>query len=171
MDVMIIPPPRLGGIYEDNRIWPAQWQAADPANRRLLPLENATPQAAVAATRIAARAAGTTGNVIYAVRHGGTGGSGHEESGSADLAPNRAFRVTQFVAFSIASTTGWTTSAGTPLPSISQMEQALTGARTRQARSGMVCAIRLAGVRPRHRTGPRPQPRSAVLRPDCSDLS
>lgn len=39
MDVMIIPPPRLGGIYEDNRIWPAQWQAADPANRRLVPLE------------------------------------------------------------------------------------------------------------------------------------
>ena len=47
MDVMIIPPPRLGGIYEDNRIWAAPWQAADPANRRLVPLENATPQAAV----------------------------------------------------------------------------------------------------------------------------
>lgn len=78
MDVMIIPPPRLGGIYEDNRVWARQWQAADPTNRQLVELSNATAQAAVAATRIAARAAGATGNVIYAVGHGGTGGAGHE---------------------------------------------------------------------------------------------
>jgi hypothetical protein len=33
MDVVIVTPPGLGGIYDDNRTWANQFAAADPNNR------------------------------------------------------------------------------------------------------------------------------------------
>ncbi|HET8546537.1 MAG TPA: hypothetical protein VFL57_00960 [Bryobacteraceae bacterium] len=124
MDVVIIPPEQLGGIYADNRDWGRQYAAADPQNRRVVQMSDATAQAAVDATRAAAALASPGGRVIYATGHGaGSDRDGH--AGNADFAPHRQLRVTQFVAF-------YDVSTAYPR-SVREMEAALPRRRSRGA--------------------------------------
>jgi hypothetical protein len=115
--VVIVPPPGLGSVYGDNRIWAQQYLAASPSDRAVVELAASTPQAVVDATRTAVAQAGSTGQVVYAVGHGGAGSA--PQSGQADLAPNRAFRVSQFLVYDDDLTGTWT---GHP---VSEMEEAL----------------------------------------------
>jgi hypothetical protein len=125
VDVVIIPPEELGGVYADNREWGRQYAAADPQGRRVVQMSAATAQAAVDATQAAALLASPGGRVIYAVGHGG-GSDRDARAGNADFAPNRQLRVTQFVAFYDDSTSAYPRS-------VRQMEAELPprGAQTR----------------------------------------
>lgn len=114
MNVVIIPPPKLGGVYDDNRIWARQYAAADNKNRSIVEMGHGNlASAAVRASEIAARQAGRDGSVIYAVGHGGVGTQ--STSATADLAPKRQLQISQFLAFYDAQT-AW------PGKSIRQME-------------------------------------------------
>jgi hypothetical protein len=128
MDVVIIPTDKLGGVYEENRHWAKQWQAADPDKRRIVTLADSTPESVVKATRAAARIAGAAGTVIYATGHGGAGEA--PTTGLAELAPKGGFRLSQFLAFSTASTKGWVAPNGEELPPVSQIEGDLKKAKT-----------------------------------------
>jgi len=94
--VIIVPPKGLKGVYRDNRIWASQYVKADPRNRIKVDMKGSSPEETLKATRRAVGLAGTTGEVIYAVGHGG-GGSGN--AGQVDFAPKNKFRVSQFLAF------------------------------------------------------------------------
>lgn len=127
--VVIVPPPRLGGIYEDNRIWAHQYVAADTSNRARIELGESTPSAVLAATRTAIGQAGRSGEIIYAVGHGGAGGS--SQSGQADFAPRRAFRVSQFLAFYSDQTGSW---VGPSIPTIESELRQIQAVRSAPAR-------------------------------------
>ena len=124
--VVITPPDQLRGIYRDNRIWAAQYVAHRSNDRAIVQLADSTPQAVLQATSRAAKLAGTDGQIIYAVGHGGAGTS--SVAGQADFAPNRAFRVTQFLAFYDDKTQAWNG------PSIQQMESELREAHALRRR-------------------------------------
>ena len=128
MQVVIIPPPRLRGIYDDNRVWARQFVAADPQARAVVEMTGPGADAVVEATERAATLAGAEGWVIYAVGHGGAGGEGHPEAGQADLAPRRGLRVTQFVAYYDAATP-WAAATGEALRPIRQMDEDLRAAQ------------------------------------------
>jgi len=102
--VIIVPPKGLKGVYKDNRLWASQYVKADPQNRFKVEMKSSSPEGALQATRRAVALAGTTGEVIYAVGHGG-GGSGH--AGQVDFAPLSKFRVSQFLAFYDNKTEEW----------------------------------------------------------------
>lgn len=103
--VVILPPDGLGSVYGDNRVWARQYVAAGPADRALVELTASTPEAVLTATRQAIAQAGTSGQIIYAVGHGGAGGA--PQSGQVDFAPNRGFRVSQFVVYDNDVTRTW----------------------------------------------------------------
>jgi hypothetical protein len=125
--VVIVPPPGLGSVYGDNRIWAQQYVAASPSDRSMISLAASTPQAVVDATRAAVTAAGTSGRIVYAVGHGGAGHA--PEAGQADLAPNQRFRITQFLVYDSDLTGTW---PGRP---ISEMEEGYLSTRPRGRRA------------------------------------
>ena len=112
--VVIVPPEGSRGIERENRLWAAQYAAVDTRNRRLVSLEANTPEAVLAATQRAITLAGREGEIVYAVGHGGAGGSA--QAGQADFAPQARFRVTQFLAYYEDQTGTWNG------PSISTMQ-------------------------------------------------
>jgi hypothetical protein len=103
--VVISPPKGLGEIYEDNRAWATQYVSASPRTRFQVQLEACTPEAVLKATRQAVAKATNSGEVIYAVGHGGTGEG--STSGQADFAPQKGFRVSQFLAYYDDATSTW----------------------------------------------------------------
>jgi hypothetical protein len=103
--VVIVPPPGLGSVYGDNRIWAQQYAAASPSDRAVVELAASTPAAVLTATRTAVAQAGTSGQVIYAVGHGGAASA--PQAGQVDFAPNRAFRVSQFLVYDNDLTGTW----------------------------------------------------------------
>ncbi len=115
--VVIVPPDGLGSVYGDNRIWARQYVAASPSDRAVVELTASTPQAVLTATREAIAQAGTSGQIVYAVGHGGAGSA--PQAGQVDFAPNRGFRVSQFVVYDNDLTRTW---AGDP---VAEMEDAL----------------------------------------------
>jgi hypothetical protein len=127
--VVIVPPPRLGGVYEDNRIWARQYVAADRRNRALIALAHSTASAVLDATRAATAGAGRDGQIIYAVGHGGAGAGA--QAGQADFAPRRAFRVSQFLAFYNDQTGSW---QGPSIPTIEQELRQIRAIRSRSVR-------------------------------------
>ena len=120
--IVIVPPPRLGGIYEDNRIWARQYVDANSRDRDLIALAASTAQAVVDATRAATTQAGRDGEIIYAVGHGGSGDG--DQAGQADFAPRRAFRVTQFLAYYNDQTQTW---RGVSIPRIERELREIRG--------------------------------------------
>jgi hypothetical protein len=118
--VAIVPPPGLGGVYEENRIWAAQYVKASPTMRERIPMKNSSPAEVLRVTRLAVKAAGTTGEIIYAVGHGGAGTG---QAGQVDFAPHMKFRVSQFLAFYDDQSQKWVG------PSIAQMNQDLKEAK------------------------------------------
>jgi hypothetical protein len=160
VDVVIVPPSGLGGIYEDNRIWARQFVAADPEHRALIALARNDAQSVVDATRTAATRAGNDGRVIYAVGHGGSADGG-EEAGQADLGPRRVLRVTQFVAFFDVSTT-WSQMSLRDMERELAVADAIRGrTRRREARDRWCedyveseCDIAMAQIRDRSRVQP-----------------
>jgi hypothetical protein len=112
--VVIVPPEGSRGIERENRLWAAQFAAADPRNRQVVSLAANTPEAVLAATERAVTLAGREGEIVYAVGHGGAGSSA--QAGQADFAPQGRFRVTQFLAYFEDQTGTWNG------PSISAMQ-------------------------------------------------
>jgi hypothetical protein len=164
MNVIIIPPAGLRGIYEDNRIWARQWQATSTTDRAIVEMSAATAAAAVQATRHAVTLAGRNGTVIYAVGHGSGGNAAHPEAGSLDLAPNRQFRVSMFVAFFNVSTS-W---PGYP---VSRMESELPTTRSVPGRRVWCdryisdeCEIAIQQLRDRSRVQPLYQAIAEIYR-------
>lgn len=123
--IVIVPPPGLRGIYLDNRTWAQQYVSAG-SDRGLVELAASTPEAALAATRVATAQAGTTGQIIYAVGHGGAGASA--QGGQVDFAPNRAFRVSQFLAYYEDATGTW---RGPSIPEMETEARRVAGLRRR----------------------------------------
>lgn len=132
--VVIVPPPGLGGVYGDNRIWARQYVDASPSDRALVSLAASTPDAVLTATREAAALAGSAGQIVYAVGHGGAGTA--PSSGQVDFAPQQGFRVSQFLVYDNDLTATW----GSNYP-VSEIERALRsaevlrGSARRRARS------------------------------------
>jgi hypothetical protein len=132
--VVIVPPPGLGSVYGDNRIWAQQYVAASPSDRAVVELSASTPAAVLTATRAAVAQAGTSGQVVYAVGHGGAASA--PQAGQVDFAPNRAFRVSQFLVYDNDLTGTWGSNHA-----IAEMETALSaadalrGSARRRARS------------------------------------
>lgn len=130
--VVIVPPAGLGSVYGDNRIWARQYVAESSTDRALVELDASTPAAVLSATRTAITQAGSSGQIIYAVGHGGAGSA--PQSGQADFAPNRAFRVSQFVVYDDDLTRTW---LGAPVAEIEQAQhdvEVLPRSRRQRAR-------------------------------------
>jgi hypothetical protein len=123
--VVIIPPKGLRGVYEENRIWARQYRDANKKERFIVSMKSSTPAAALEATRKAVTLAKPTGEVIYAVGHGGAGVG---QAGQVDFAPKMAFRVSQFLAFYDNASKKWVG------PSIPQMKLDLEAAKKLRGR-------------------------------------
>lgn len=104
-NVVVVPPDGLGVVYDQNRRWAMQYQGADPAERAVIEMGGSTPDDVLEATAAAVARAGASGRVIFAVGHGGAGTE--PSGGQFDLAPNRAFRVTQFLVYDEDLTHTW----------------------------------------------------------------
>jgi hypothetical protein len=127
--IVIVPPPRSRGVYLDNRIWARQYVAADTATRSIVELTANTPRAVISATRTALDRAGPSDRIVYATGHGGAGHA--PEAGQADLAPARAFRITQFLAYDDDLTGTW---PGRPVVEIERDREAALRQRGRARR-------------------------------------
>lgn len=130
--VVIVPPDGLGSVYGDNRIWARQYAAASPSDRAVVELTDITPQAVLTATRDAIAQAGESGEIIYAVGHGGAGSA--PQSGQVDFAPNRGFRVSQFVVYDNDLTRTWVGNPVTEIEDALHDAEAVPRARRRGAR-------------------------------------
>ena len=130
--VVIVPPDGLGSVYGDNRVWARQYVAASPSDRAIVELTASTPEAVLAASRTAATQAGASGQIVYAVGHGGAGSA--PQSGQVDFAPNRGFRVSQFMVYDNDLTQTWTGRSVVEIERALHAAEALPRARQRRAR-------------------------------------
>lgn len=128
-DVVIVPPPGLGSVYGDNRLWAEQFRAADPSTRAVVAMRSSSAASALTATAAAISQAGERGRLIYAVGHGGAGDA--PEAGQFDLAPRQQFRVSQFVVYDDDRTHTW---RGRPVSEIEREHHAAAAVHRPSAR-------------------------------------